>query len=248
MRLKDRVAIITGAASGIGAATAARFAEEGARVVIADINDAGGEAVAAAIRDRGGQAVFVHADVSQDADLERMINIAVETFGTLHILHNNAYWTLAQTALETTPENWQRTLDITLRPVWLATKLAVPHLRQSGKGVVINTSSVQGVVGLPGYLPYQAAKGGVVALTRALALELAPEIRVVSIAPGPINTPAVNISAAEENSLDALIARVPLGRLGEPVEIANTAVFLASDEASYITGTTIMVDGGFTAH
>ncbi len=246
MRLANKVAIITGAASGIGRATAIRFAQEGAKVVIADINEQGGQVCAKEITDSGGQAAFVTADVSKDADLQQMVDFAVNTFGGLDILHNNAYWTETRTALETTPENWQRTLDVTLRPVWMASKLAVPHLRASGKGVILNTASVHSIVGLPGYIAYQAAKGGVLTLTRALSLELAPEIRVVAILPGAINTPAVAISG--EDVIGDFIREIPLKRLGEPEEIANVAVFLASDEASYITGTAITVDGGYTTH
>ncbi len=246
MRLANKVAIITGAASGIGRATANRFAQEGAMVVIADINEKGGQAAAEEICAGGGQAAFIATDVSKDADLQRMIDFAVTTFGKLDILHNNAYWTDARTALETTPDNWQRTLDVSLRPVWMASKLAVPHLRASGNGVILNTASVHSIVGLPGYAAYQAAKGGMLSLTRALSLELAPEIRVVAILPGAINTAAASI--AGDDVINAFIREIPLKRLGEPDEIANVALFLASDEASYITGTAITADGGYTTH
>ena len=167
------------------------------------------------------------------------------TYAGLDVLHNNAYRTEARTGMDTTIDNWQRTLDVTLRPVWLATKLAVPHMQQRGGGVIINTASLQSIVGFPGYAAYQAAKGGVMSLTRALALELAPTIRVVAVLPGAINTPAVQISE-DEGLVDSIIAMVPLRRLGEPEEIANTVLFLASDEAPYITGTGILVDGGYT--
>jgi NAD(P)-dependent dehydrogenase (short-subunit alcohol dehydrogenase family) len=246
MRLANKVAIITGAASGIGRATAIRFAQEGAQVVIADINQQSGQACAEEITGSGGQAAFVAADVSSDDELQRMIDFAVRTYGGLDILHNNAYWTDAKTAEETTPENWQRTLDVSLRPIWLASKLAIPHLRARGKGVILNTASVHSIVGLPGYAAYQAAKGGILSLTRALALELAPDIRVVAILPGAINTAAAAISG--EEAINAFIREIPLKRLGEPEEIANVAVFLASDEASYITGAAITADGGYTTH
>jgi meso-butanediol dehydrogenase / (S,S)-butanediol dehydrogenase / diacetyl reductase len=246
MRLANKVAIITGAASGIGRATAIRFAQEGARVVIADINQQGGQACAEQIVASGGQAAFVAADVSSEDDLQRMIDFAIRTYGGLDILHNNAYWTEAKTAEETTAENWQRTLDVSLRPIWLASKLAIPHLRARGKGVILNTASVHSIVGLPGYAAYQAAKGGILSLTRALALELAPDIRVVAILPGAINTAAAAISG--EEAINAFIREIPLKRLGEPEEIANVAVFLASDEASYVTGTAITADGGYTTH
>jgi|TARA_B100000959_G_C14792925_1_gene546356 NAD(P)-dependent dehydrogenase (short-subunit alcohol dehydrogenase family) len=245
MRLEGKVAIISGAASGIGQATAIRFAAEGARVIVADINRIGGEETVATIASAGGEAAFIETDVGDEAALQQMVDFAVATYAGLDVLHNNAYWTEARTGMDTTIDNWQRTLDVTLRPVWLATKLAVPHMQQRGGGVIINTASLQSIVGFPGYAAYQAAKGGVMSLTRALALELAPTIRVVAVLPGAINTPAVQISE-DEGLVDSIIAMVPLRRLGEPEEIANTVLFLASDEAPYITGTGILVDGGYT--
>jgi NAD(P)-dependent dehydrogenase (short-subunit alcohol dehydrogenase family) len=174
-----------------------------------------------------------------------MIAFAVQTYGGLDILYNNAYWTQARSAEETTNENWQQTLDVTLRAVWLGAKHAIPHLRSRGGGVILNTASVHSVVGLPGYAAYQAAKGGVLSLTRALALELAADnIRVVAILPGAIDTPAVRISP--DVDVSDFEKTIPLRRLGRPEEIANTALFLASDEASYITGVPVLVDGGYT--
>jgi NAD(P)-dependent dehydrogenase (short-subunit alcohol dehydrogenase family) len=248
MRLAEKIAIITGAASGIGKATALRFAQEGAKVVVADINEQGAQETVNRIVSNGGQAQCVVTDVGKETDLQRMIDFTVATYGGLDILHNNAYWTEAKTGLETTVENWQRTLDVSLRPCWLASKMAVPHMRARGKGVILNTASVQSVIGVPGYLAYQAAKGGMMSVTRALAMELAPDIRVVAIMPGAINTPAVAISDEESVSLESLLRDIPMKRLGEPEEIANVAVFLASDEASYITGTGIMADGGYSTH
>lgn len=246
MRLEGKIAIVTGAASGIGRATARRFAEEGASVVLADINAEGGEAAAQEIREAGGEATFVHTDVGDEDALRKMIQTAVDTYGGLDVLHNNAYWTDAKRLDDTTVENWHRTLDVTLRPAFLATKLAVPHLRARGGGVVLNTGSIQSVVGFPSFVSYQAAKGGILSLTRALSLELAPDnIRVIAILPGATNTPAVGID--DPDSIDELVAKIPMGRLAEPEELANTAVFLASDEAPYITGTSILVDGGYGA-
>lgn len=246
MRLAGKVAVITGAASGIGRATAIRFAQEGAQVVVADINRQGGEVTVEQIKSQGGQAVFIETDVGREADLEQMVIFAVATYGGLDILHNNAYWTEAKLALETTLENWQRTLDVTLRPAFLASKLAAPQLRARGGGVILNTASVQSVVGVPGYAAYQAAKGGMLSLTRALALELVSDnIRVVAILPGAIDTPAVAVS--DQTSIESVLADIPMKRLGRPEEIANVALFLASDEASYITGVGIVADGGYTA-
>lgn len=246
MRLAEKIAIITGAASGIGEATAIRFAEEGAKVAVVDINVAGGEEVVERITAAGGEATFIEADVGVEEDLRRIVDTTVETYGGLDVLHNNAYWTDAKPLEETTVENWQRTLDVTLRPVYLATKFAVPHMRARGGGVVLNTASLQSVVGFTSFVSYQAAKGGVMSLTRALALELAPdEIRVVSILPGAIDTPAVSLD--DPDAVETLMEQIPMKRLGRPEEIANTAVFLASDEAPYITGTGLLVDGGYTA-
>jgi NAD(P)-dependent dehydrogenase (short-subunit alcohol dehydrogenase family) len=244
MRLAGKVAVITGAASGIGRATAMRFAKEGARVVVADVNAEGGEATVTSIQATGGEAHFIRTDVAQEADLAQAIDAAVSGFGGLDILYNNAYWTDARTALETSPDNWQKTLDVTLRAVMVGSNLATPHLRARGGGVILNTASVHSIVGFPGYAAYQAAKGGVLALTRALALELAPQIRVVAILPGAIDTPAMRISG--DLDIDDFVKEVPLGRVGKPEEIANAALFLASDEASYVTGTAFVVDGGYT--
>ncbi|NWF70037.1 MAG: glucose 1-dehydrogenase [Chloroflexi bacterium] len=248
MRLAGKIAIVTGAASGIGRACAIRYAQEGAKVIVADINDKGGQETVQTISAAGGQAVYCHTDVGVESELQRMIDFTVATYGGLDILHNNAYWTEAKTALETTIENWQRTLDVSLRPCWLASKMAIPHMRTRGKGVILNTASVQSEIGVPGYMAYQAAKGGMMAVTRALAMELAPTIRVVAVMPGAINTPAVAISDEPSVSMDALLRDIPMGRLGEPEEIANVALFLVSDEASYITGTGIMADGGYSTH
>ena len=217
MRLAGKVAIITGAASGIGRATAIRFAQEGAQIVVADINQVGGQATVEQIKRKEGQATFIATDVSQEADLQRMIELAVTTYGGLDVLYNNAYWTEAKIALETTLENWQRTLDVTLRSVFLASKLAIPHLRAREGGVILNTASVHSIIGVRSYAAYQAAKGGVLSLTRALALELAPDIRVVAILPGAIDTPALAID--DKSSIDTLIASIPMKRLGRPEEI-----------------------------
>ena len=244
MRLKGRVAIITGAASGIGRATAQRFASDGAAVVIADINRAGGEACVREISAAGGQAIFVEADVSREGDLRAMIDAAVQTYGRLDILHNNAFRNVAGAAADISAQDWQATLDVTLTAVWRASKLAIPHLLKSPAGVILNTASVHSIVGLTGSAAYQAAKGGVLSLTRALALELAPTVRVVAILPGSISTPATQSVPADQHQ--HFVSQVPLARMGQPQEIADVAAFLASDEASYITGTGIVVDGGYT--
>ena len=246
MRLEGKIAIVTGAASGIGEATAKRFAEEGASVVVSDINDEGGHRVVREITAAGGTATYVHADVGDPDELRNLVESAVAAYGSLDIMHNNAYWTDAKTAEETTLENWQRTIDVTLRAVLLGAQYAIPHLRKRGGGIILNTASLQSVVGFRNFAAYQAAKGGVMSLTRAMALEVADDnIRVVSILPGAIATPSVGLD--DPSAVEALIETIPIKRLGRPEEIANTAVFLASDEAPYITGTGILVDGGYTA-
>ena len=244
MRLKDRVALITGAASGIGKATALRFAREGAAVVIADIDADGGPACAEEIVAAGGRAQFVEADVCNEQDISAIIDCALHEFGGLDILHNNAFWSQGGTALDTSADNWQRNLDTNLTAVWRACKLAIPHLMKSESGVILNTASVHSIVGFAGNAAYQASKGGLLSLTRALSLELAPQIRVVAILPGSIDTPALKQVPAGEN--DAFLQQVPLARRGQPEEIASVAAFLASDDASYITGAGIVVDGGYT--
>lgn len=244
MKLAGRTAIITGAASGIGKATAMRFAAEGANVVIADINAEAGQDCATAINAQDRQAIFVETDVSQPADLQNLIALTLQSFGGIDILHNNAFWNEPATALEAREEAWQRTLDVNLSAAWRASKLAIPHLRASGVGVILNTASIHSIVGLTGSAAYQASKGGLLSLTRALSLELAPDIRVNAILPGAIDTPATQHVPAAEHA--KFLSQVPLRRAGKPEEIASVAAFLASDEASYITGAAIVVDGGYT--
>ena len=243
-RLTDKVAIITGAASGIGRATALRFAAEGAAVVIADVNRAAGNSCADEITAASGVATFVETDVSRERDLQRMIDAALQTYGGLDILHNNAFQNEPGAAVDVTDDGWDRTLAVTLRAVWKGSKLAIPHLLKSEAAVILITASVHSIVGFAGSAAYQAAKGGVLSLTRALALELAPKVRVVAILPGSIETPALQEVPAGVN--EAFLRQVPMGRIGQPEEIASVAAFLASDDASYITGSGIVVDGGYT--
>lgn len=245
MRLQGRVAIITGAASGIGRATALQFAREGAAVVVADIDQAAGLACAEAIRAAGGNAIFIETDVREERDLRRMVGAAVESYGGLDILHNNAFWNAPGTAQDISEADWQATLAVTLTAVWQGSQLAIPHLLERRSGVILNTASVHSIVGLAGSAAYQAAKGGVLSLTRAMSLELAPKVRVVAILPGAIETPATKQTPAAAHA--EFVSQVPLGRMGKAGEIASVAAFLASDEASYITGAGIVVDGGYTA-
>lgn len=244
MRLQGKVAIITGAASGIGRATAIRFAQEGAKVIVADRRAEGGEQTVALARQAGGEARFVATDVGREEDIQAMIETAVTAYGGLDILHNNACATDPKPAEETTVENFEHTINVCLRSALLGAKHAAPHMRARGGGVILTTASIHSIVGFTGFAAYQSAKGGLLSLTRALALELAPTIRVVAILPGAIDTPALRPSP--DSSLDHLLADIPLRRFGTPEEIAGTAAFLVSEDAGYITGTGIVVDGGHT--
>lgn len=245
MRLKDKIAVITGAATGIGRATAVLFATEGATVVVADINDqAGGETVQQ-ITQGGGSAVFVHTDVGVPEDAAALVQEAIRRYGRVDILHSNAFWRVAKPALETTLEDWQRTHDVTLRATFLLAKSAIPHMLKAGRGVIVITASVQSIVAVAGDAPYQAAKGGLLALTRSLALDYAPVIRVNAILPGPILTPAWDGIAEPER--EEIANSTILRRLGKPEEVAEVALFLASDSSSYMTGASVVVDGGYTA-
>ena len=252
-RVAGKVALITGGASGIGAESARRLAREGAAVVVTDLNSAAGEAVAGEIISTGGQAHFIAHDVTSEADWERAVVGTVETFGRLDILLNNAG--IAQTGLTLMThslEDWRRTLSINLDGVFLGLRYGGPAIAENGGGSVINVSSIMGKVASPGAAAYCASKGGVLMLTKAAALEWAPlNIRVNSIHPGYIDTPLVSKVIREVDNgnelRELLISRHALGRLGLPREIADAVVFLASDESSFMTGSELVVDGGYTA-
>ena len=245
MRLKNRVAIITGAATGIGRATALLFAREGAAVVVADINKKNGAQTVQAIQETGGQAIFVHTDLAFPNEIEALVEETIKAYGQLNILHSNAFWRVAKPAVEASLEDWQRTIDVTLRAAFLCAKYAIPHLQKAGGGVIVFTASIQGIVAVANDAPYQAAKGGLLALTRSLAMDYSPSIRVNSILPGPILTPAWNGISSED--VRKVAEETMLKRLGMPEEVAEVALFLASDASSYMTGSSVIVDGGFTA-
>jgi NAD(P)-dependent dehydrogenase (short-subunit alcohol dehydrogenase family) len=252
MKLAGKVAVVTGAASGIGRATALLFAAEGAAVVAADLNETGGAAVVAAIRERGGRAESVRANVAEAADVRAMIDRAVGAFGGLDVLFNNAGIAAFKGVEETTEEEWDRVLGVNLRGVWLGIKHAAPAMRARGGGSIINTASVHGMATQSGIAAYAASKHGVIGLTRAAALDLAKDkIRVNCIQPGAIDTPLMraNMSAVgdEEEEVRKIGAAEPIGRVGQPEEIAQMALWLASDDSSFATGAPFAVDGGLLA-
>ena len=247
MRLAGRVAIITGGGSGIGRATALRFAAEGARVLVSDIDTAAAEAVAGEIRELKGEAVAVTADVSLAADAEMLAARAVEEYGQLDILHNNAGISCPGPLVADADEAyWDAVMAVNLKGVFLCSKYAVREMLKRGSGAIVNTASIMGLVGLPGNAAYSASKGGVVQFTKSLALEYAARgIRVNCIAAGWIDTP-LNTELGPQITSWAL-RETPLGRWGSASDVAAAALYLASDDAAFVTGTTLVLDGGWTA-
>jgi NAD(P)-dependent dehydrogenase (short-subunit alcohol dehydrogenase family) len=259
MRLKDKVAIITGAGQGIGEATAFRMAEEGARVVVSDIAEDTGEAVAARIRAQGADAAFVRADVSVRDDVRALMAAAVDAFGRLDILHNNAgvhetNFTGEAQSHELDEEIWDKVVSINLKGTWMCSKYAAPLLAEAGGGAIVNAASIGGMVGYPMGGAYGPSKAGVIQLTRVMAIELAPQgTRVNSYAPGNTDTPMVQKYYAsgppEEREMvkQQLLGTHLFPRMPDPTEVANLVVFLASDEASMVTGANVVIDLGTTA-
>lgn len=247
MRLQGKVALVTGAASGIGRATALAFAREGAKVVVADVLVDDGEQTVRLIKEAGGEAIFVKCDVSKQAEVEALIKKAVETYGALHCAFNNAG---IEGRMAPSPdfseEEWDRIIDVNLKGVWLCLKYELPQMTKQGGGVIVNTASVGGLVGLQGLSPYCASKGGVVQLTRTAALECAQSnIRVNAVCPGGINT-AMSERLSKQQQIGP--ARpTPMRRWGKPEEIAEAVVWLCSDASSFVTGHLMTIDGGFVA-
>ena len=256
MRLKNKIAIITGGTSGIGKATALRFAEEGADLVVTGRRVSLGKAVEAECRSKGVRCVFVEADHLKVEDCQRVVEVALKEFGRIDVLFNNAGIVTKGTAETTSDETWQDTLNINVTAVWKMCQLVLPHMKKQGKGVIVNNGSDWSVVAGKDAFPYIMSKGAVGMMTKAMALDYARDgIRVNAVCPGDTfvdrwmekgyfegSTPVALEEAIKESS-----AYIPMGRFGKPEEIANAVVFLASDEASFVTGHLLLVDGGNTA-
>ena len=248
MRLEGKVALISGGARGMGAVEAKLFAKEGAKVIIGDMLEDEGRRVEAEINESGGDCVFVLLDVSDEDAWRRAVNEAVSRYGKLDILVNNAGIYRAHIVEETTVEEWDQVMDINAKGVFLGTKHAIPAMRQAGGGSIVNISSVAGLVGSKQTTAYTASKGAVRLLTKSTAIQYASEgIRANSVHPGTIVTPMTEGFLADDSMLEDRINRTPLKRLGRPEDVAYGALYLASDEASFVTGSELVIDGGRTA-
>ena len=250
-RLDGRIAVVTAGGAGIGAATVRRLSSEGAAVVVADISGTRAGAVADGVTQGGGRAVPIKMDAADPDGVERTIGLALERFGRLDILVNNAGVAELAPLHEVSLESWNRVLAVTLTGTFLGMKHAIPVMRRQGKGVIVNTASISGTAADYGLSSYNAAKAGVINLTRSAAIENAKHgIRVNCVCPGAINTRAPEILGKDlaDEVRRRQSAAHPVGRLGEPEEIASTVLFLASDDASFITGIAVVADGGLTAH
>jgi NAD(P)-dependent dehydrogenase (short-subunit alcohol dehydrogenase family) len=249
MRLAGKVVLISGGALGMGAAEARLFAREGARIVLGDILEAEGRAVESDITAKGGEAVFSRLDVTREADWDQIVALAVSRFGRLDVLVNNAGIGAASRVEDTTPDAWDRVMDVNAKGVFLGTRAAIPAMRRGGGGSIVNISSQLGLVGMDDSSPqYTASKGAVRLLTKTTALQYAREgIRCNSVHPGPIVTPMTERRRADPAVYQRMLSRIPLGRYGQPDEVAYAVLYLASDESAFVTGSELVIDGGWTA-
>lgn len=246
MRFKNKVAIVTGSSRGMGKATALALAREGAKLVVVDIGPAGGEDVVREIETLGGEAIFVRADVSKRADVERMVQAALDRFGKIDILVNNAGIHDGASFTEESEEMWQRLFWVNVMGTVLPSQVVVPEMMKRKKGKIVNISSKAAVVGEPSHAAYSASKGAILALTRCIAIELAPyNITVNAICPGPTYTDML-LGATDAAQREELTAIAPLGRLGQPEDIAGAVLYLASEESDWCTGQALSVDGGMS--
>ena len=251
MRLKNKVTLITGAGSGIGRETALLFAREGAKVVVAEVADEAGRQVAGEIRESGGEAIFVHADVSEAPEAEAMVAETEARFGRLDAIFNNAgiFPAADGSVVDTDEATWDRVIRVNLKGVFLGCKYAIPALLRAGGGSIINTASFVALMGAATpQIAYTASKGGVLSMTREIAVEFARRgIRANALCPGPVETPLLAELLADPARRRRRMVHIPPGRLARPSEIAHAALFLASDDSSYVNGATFTVDGGITA-
>jgi NAD(P)-dependent dehydrogenase (short-subunit alcohol dehydrogenase family) len=246
-RLEGKIALVTGGASGIGRATALTFAREGAKLVIADMNEDGGQQTVHMITEKGGEAIFVRTDVSQAVEVQALISKAVETYGRLDCAHNNAGISGGGRALtaDYAEDRWHQVTAVNLTGVWLCMRYEIPQMLSQGSGAIVNTASVAGLIGSRGLAAYVASKHGVVGLTKTAALEYAQQsIRVNCVCPGVIQTPMTE-GALSDPALQAQITVRPMGRVGTPEEVAEAVVWLCSDAASFVTGHAMSIDGGY---